>query len=481
MRSRSKAALADGDIESPAPPSSRAGALKPDGDARGLDGDHGAIALLLLLYTLQGVPLGLAQSVPFLMQSRGVTMTDQAQFSLVWYPFSLKLLWAPLVDSVYVSSFGRRKTWIVPTQLAIGVLLLHAGSYVDAWLAEGLPSGATTDVRSLTLLFCGFVFLAATQDIAVDGLALTVLSERNKELGATCNAIGQSVGEALAYLVFLALYSRGAITLGPFMRLWGWVFLASTFTVALVTRDDFTPLKGSVLGVVRSAYREMLLVLQLPAVRSAAILLLSCRAALGVFDSVTPLRLVEPHPHPHPRPHPRRHPRPRACPRPHPHPHPHPHPGRVRRAQGVARPLRLPRLPGRRPRTALRLRTLLRSLRRLLHLHLHHHPLLLAQGPEEGGGEGGAPSPDLVFHLPVPSSHRRCVHHPHPHPCPHVHPNPSPNLEPDARSERHPRTPTTHPSPTLALFLAQARRCPWSSSSAGTINPYRAGSGLSCW
>ena len=264
MRSRSKAALADGDIESPAPPSSRAGALKPDGDARGLDGDHGAIALLLLLYTLQGVPLGLAQSVPFLMQSRGVTMTDQAQFSLVWYPFSLKLLWAPLVDSVYVSSFGRRKTWIVPTQLAIGVLLLHAGSYVDAWLAEGLPSGATTDVRSLTLLFCGFVFLAATQDIAVDGLALTVLSERNKELGATCNAVGQTFGTFISYVGFLALSAYGLVTLGGFMVFWGWVFLGSTLWVLTVRRDEHTPQPGGAGAAMVATYLEMWQVLKLP-------------------------------------------------------------------------------------------------------------------------------------------------------------------------------------------------------------------------
>jgi len=42
--------------------------------------------------------------------------------------------------------------------------------------------------------------LSAVQDIAVDGLALTVLSERNKELGATCNAIGQTLGYFLAYV-----------------------------------------------------------------------------------------------------------------------------------------------------------------------------------------------------------------------------------------------------------------------------------------
>ena len=160
-----------------------------------LKGDWAAIGLLMLLYTLQGIPMGLSGSVPFLMQAKGISMTEQAKFSVVSWPFALKLLWAPLVDSVYVGRFGRRKTWIVPAQLCIGGLLLWAGSRIDVWLGEG---GGEPDVATLTTLFLGFYFLAATQDIAVDGLALTILSPKNKELGATCNAIGQSVGFFLA-------------------------------------------------------------------------------------------------------------------------------------------------------------------------------------------------------------------------------------------------------------------------------------------
>ena len=41
-------------------------------------------------------------------------MSEQARFSVVSYPFAVKLLWAPLVDSVYSSAFGRRKTCAQP-------------------------------------------------------------------------------------------------------------------------------------------------------------------------------------------------------------------------------------------------------------------------------------------------------------------------------------------------------------------------------
>ncbi len=71
-------------------------------------GDMGSIALLLVLYTLQGIPMGLSASVPFLLQER-VSYKQQALFSLVSLPFSFKLVWAPIVDSTSFLGLGRRK------------------------------------------------------------------------------------------------------------------------------------------------------------------------------------------------------------------------------------------------------------------------------------------------------------------------------------------------------------------------------------
>lgn len=49
---------------------------------------------------------------------------DQALFTVVTLPFSLKVLWAPIVDGVYSTKFGRRKTWLIPTQLIAGMLMM---------------------------------------------------------------------------------------------------------------------------------------------------------------------------------------------------------------------------------------------------------------------------------------------------------------------------------------------------------------------
>jgi PAT family acetyl-CoA transporter-like MFS transporter 1 len=68
--------------------------------------------------------MGLCGSIPLIMKERGVSYEGLSLFSLVSIPFSLKLLWAPLVDSCYFKRLGRRKTWIIPVQLLTGYVFV---------------------------------------------------------------------------------------------------------------------------------------------------------------------------------------------------------------------------------------------------------------------------------------------------------------------------------------------------------------------
>lgn len=85
--------------------------------------DRNSIAILLFLYILQGIPLGLAGSIPLLLAKK-VGYKQQAVFSFVYWPYSVKLLWAPFVDAAYFAKIGRRKTWLVPVQYLIGIFML---------------------------------------------------------------------------------------------------------------------------------------------------------------------------------------------------------------------------------------------------------------------------------------------------------------------------------------------------------------------
>jgi PAT family acetyl-CoA transporter-like MFS transporter 1 len=137
-----------------------------------------SICFLTFLYFLQGVPLGLTGSVPFILSSRKVSYVNQGTFSFAFWPFSLKVLWAPVVDSIFSKRLGRRKSWLVPMQYLIGFFMFLTADYVNELLEGERPeSSVHSDVFMLALIFFLFTFLAATQDVAVDGWGLTILSK----------------------------------------------------------------------------------------------------------------------------------------------------------------------------------------------------------------------------------------------------------------------------------------------------------------
>jgi len=97
---------------------------------------------IIPLAALKDLPSG---SVPFLLKEH-LSYSQLATFALSSYPYSLKLLWSPIVDSVFFKSVGRRKSWIIPMQLIVGTLMLYISLNVqklmnDVSLYHICPSG----------------------------------------------------------------------------------------------------------------------------------------------------------------------------------------------------------------------------------------------------------------------------------------------------------------------------------------------------
>ncbi|XP_061538087.1 acetyl-coenzyme A transporter 1 [Phycodurus eques] len=274
---------------------------------RGIRAELGNVSLLLFLYVLQGIPLGLAGSIPLILQSKNFSYKDQAVFSFVFWPFSLKLLWAPLVDALYFSKFGRRKSWLVPTQYLLGLFMLYLSLRVDSLLQhEGGPN-----IIALTSAFFMLAFLAATQDIAVDGWALTMLSRENVGYASTCNSVGQTAGYFLGNVLFLAMESAdfcnkylriepketGIVTLSDFLFFWGVMFLVSTTLVAILkSENEHSEGKGTnheeKQGVLQT-YKLLFTIIKMPAVFTFCVLLLTAKIGFSAADTLTGLKLVE--------------------------------------------------------------------------------------------------------------------------------------------------------------------------------------------
>ena len=147
---------------------------------------------------------------------------------------------------MYWKQFGRRKSWIVPIQTILGFALVYVGNQIDDILnMKELP------VTFIVLVFTLLVFLCATQDIAVDGWALSLLTDENKTYASTAQTVGLNSGYFLSFTVFLALNSKefcnsyirsipldeGLISLGGYLKFWGWMYLLCTAALVLMKTE----------------------------------------------------------------------------------------------------------------------------------------------------------------------------------------------------------------------------------------------------
>lgn len=107
--------------------------------------------------------------------------------SLVGIAYSFKFLWAPLVDRYYFKIIGRRKTWIVFTQvgLAIGLFMMSQ-----------LPPA--TRLMGLAFLAVIVATLSATQDIAIDAYRRELLSDEEIGFGSSMTTYGYRVSMWIA-------------------------------------------------------------------------------------------------------------------------------------------------------------------------------------------------------------------------------------------------------------------------------------------
>lgn len=109
----------------------------------------------------------------------GVSLQNIGFLTLVGSAYTLKFLWAPLVDRYAPSFLGRRRSWVLMTQLLLAVSIAAMGRYSPA------------DNLTLLAFIAVFVaFLSATQDIAFDAYSTDVLRSDERAAGAALKVLG---------------------------------------------------------------------------------------------------------------------------------------------------------------------------------------------------------------------------------------------------------------------------------------------------
>lgn len=141
------------------------------------------MAAILLLGFGSGLPLYLtSRTLQAWMTIEGVDLSTIGLFSLVTLPYSLKFLWAPVFDRYVPPFLGRRRGWLIVTQVLL--LLAIAGM------------GLHDPQRSLQLLALNAVliaFFSASQDTVFNGYQVDVLEEREMGAGAAIGVLGYRI------------------------------------------------------------------------------------------------------------------------------------------------------------------------------------------------------------------------------------------------------------------------------------------------
>jgi PAT family beta-lactamase induction signal transducer AmpG len=141
------------------------------------------IFLLLLLGFSSGLPLALTgATLQAWLTVSGVDLTTIGMFALVGQPYTYKFLWAPLMDRFTIPLLGRRRGWLVVTQLGLLAAI--------AWMGTLAPERSPWLLASLALVVA---FLSASQDIVFDAYRTDVLGAEERGAGAAVSVLGYRI------------------------------------------------------------------------------------------------------------------------------------------------------------------------------------------------------------------------------------------------------------------------------------------------
>lgn len=187
--------------------------------------DSSGFTALLNRRLLVMLPLGFISGLPLALTSgtlqawltvEGVDLKTIGIFTLVGLPYTFKFLWAPVMDRIVPPWLGRRRGWMVVTQLcvaiALGLMAMTNPTLHPGWLA------------AYALLVA---FLAASLDIVFDAYRTETLHAHERGLGAAvwvngyriallasgagALALADSVGWQMTYLTMAAIMMAGAV------------------------------------------------------------------------------------------------------------------------------------------------------------------------------------------------------------------------------------------------------------------------------
>ena len=146
------------------------------------------IFITLSMGFVSGIPLLLTITLlQAWLTDEGISKSTIGLFALVGLPYSLKFLWAPIFDGITLSTLGRRRSWMLVTQIMLIITIIGLGMTNPAMNA--------TNVAILAVLVA---FSSASQDIVIDAYRRESLYDQEQTLGASAYVLGYRIGALAA-------------------------------------------------------------------------------------------------------------------------------------------------------------------------------------------------------------------------------------------------------------------------------------------
>ena len=131
--------------------------------------------MLICVFTgfASGLPLYLLFNlVPAWLRSEQVDLKTIGLFALIQFPYTWKFLWSPLLDRYVVPVLGRRRGWMLLTQIGLLAVIASMGAF-----------SPQSDLHIIAWIATLLAFLSATQDIVLDAYRRELLSDVELGLG----------------------------------------------------------------------------------------------------------------------------------------------------------------------------------------------------------------------------------------------------------------------------------------------------------
>ena len=162
------------------------------------------ILVSMIMGFVSGLPLLLTITLlQAWLTDENVSKSTIGLFALIGLPYSLKFLWAPVFDRYVISKLGRRRGWLLVSQILLIISIYALGT-----------SNPSLNLYNVAILSLAVTFFSASQDIVIDAYRRESLSDKEQTLGASAYVLGYRIGALAAGaggLILADIYSYSTV------------------------------------------------------------------------------------------------------------------------------------------------------------------------------------------------------------------------------------------------------------------------------